>query len=80
MADVWQNDFVDASNYIHWKIVVNVLMENKKNENGMIEEQHEWPCYTKNAVQWIPFECASANYHVTYRPPNHPHQRWDDHF
>ena len=44
----------------------------------MIEKQHEWPYWTKAVVQWSPFECVDLNYHVAYRSPGHPHQRWDD--
>ena len=44
----------------------------------MIESQHEWPYWTKFAIEWSPFECAELNYHRAYRSPGRPRQRWDD--
>ena len=44
----------------------------------MIENESEWPYWTKSAVKWSPVECARLNFHFPYRVVGHPHQRWND--
>ena len=55
-----------------WSEIVN------ERKAKMIERKHEWPYWTKVAVDWSPCECIDFNQNDAYRVRGHPHQRWDD--